>query len=106
MSGFVTAAKLQDIPENDLKGVIVDGVAIVLIKREGTIYALEDRCSHEEFPLSSGDLVACEITCALHGARFDIETGSPRALPAVMPVRTFKVQVDGDNIKVNLADAA
>jgi len=106
MSGFVTVARLDDLPKNDLKGLIVDGVAIVLINCDGVIYALEDSCSHEEFPLSAGDLVGCEITCSLHGARFDIETGVPRALPAVSPVRTFEVQVEGDDIKVNLTEAA
>lgn len=106
MNGFVTVAKLGDLAENDLKGVIVDGVAIVLINRDGAIYALEDCCSHEEFPLSAGDLVGCEIACSLHGARFDIETGAPRALPAVLPVRTFEVRVEDDDIKVNLTEAA
>lgn len=102
MSGFVTVAQLGDVAENDLKGVMVDGLAIVLINRDGRIYALEDRCSHEEFPLSSGDLAGGEITCSLHGARFDIETGAPRALPAVMPVRTFEVQIEDDDIQVDL----
>jgi len=98
----VSVAKLEDVPENDMKGVIINGTAIVLINREGTIYALEDRCSHEEFPLSTGDLVGGEVTCALHGARFDIETGVPRALPAVIPVRTYEVQIDDGEVRVKL----
>lgn len=103
MSDFVTAAKLSDIPENRLVGVTVEGTAIVLVNREGKIYALEDRCSHEEFPLSTGDLANGEITCALHGARFDIETGKPRALPAVLPVATYEVRVEGEDVQVKLA---
>ncbi|MCG8468178.1 MAG: non-heme iron oxygenase ferredoxin subunit [Gemmatimonadetes bacterium] len=102
MSEFVPASRLEDIPENGMKGVMIGGTAVVLINREGTIYALEDCCSHEEFPLSSGDLVGSEVTCALHGARFDIETGAPRALPAVMPVRTFEVQIDDGEVRVAL----
>lgn len=100
--GFVTVARLEDVPENGLKGMVVDGKPLVLVNREGTIYALEDRCSHEEFPLSAGDLASGEITCALHGARFDIETGQPRALPAVMPVKTYDVRLEGDEIQVAL----
>ncbi len=102
MSGFVTVSRLDDIAENEMKGVMVDDLAIVLINRDGQIYALEDRCSHEEFPLSSGDIAAGEITCALHGARFDIESGAPRALPAVMPVRAFEVRLEGDDIQVDV----
>ena len=52
MSGFVSVAKLDDVPENGLVGLVVGDRAIVLVNREGSIYALEDRCSHEEFPLS------------------------------------------------------
>lgn len=104
MSDFRTVASFSDVPENGLIGIVVEEQAIVLINREGTIYALEDRCSHEEFPLSSGDVASGEITCVLHGARFDIETGQPRALPAVMPVKTYEVRVEGDDIQVKLDD--
>ena len=102
MSDFVSVAKIDDVPENGLVGLVIGEQAIVLVNREGKIYALEDRCSHEEFPLSSGDLTAGEITCVLHGARFDIETGQPRALPAVLPVKTYEVRVEGDDIQVKL----
>ncbi len=102
MSGFTTVARVEDVPENGLKGIVVDGAPIVLAHCDGRFYALEDRCSHEEFPLSSGDLAGCEITCALHGARFDLETGAPRALPAVVPVRTYEVRIEGDDIQVKL----
>jgi 3-phenylpropionate/trans-cinnamate dioxygenase ferredoxin subunit len=102
MSDFQTIAQFGDIPENGMIGLVVDDRPIVLINREGTIYALEDRCSHEEFPLSSGDIASGEITCVLHGARFDIETGAPRALPAVMPVKTYEVRVEGEDIQLRL----
>jgi 3-phenylpropionate/trans-cinnamate dioxygenase ferredoxin subunit len=102
MSGFVTVARLDEVPVNGLKGVVADGRGIVLINREGEIFALEDRCSHEEFPLSSGDVTGDEITCVLHGARFDIATGVPLALPAVLPVRTYEVRLEGDDIQVRL----
>ena len=102
MSDFVTVARYEDVPENGLVGVVHGESELVLINREGTIYALEDRCSHEEFPLSSGDVASGEITCVLHGARFDIETGAPRGLPAVMPVKTYEARVEGDDIQVRL----
>ena len=102
MSEFRTVAQMEDVPENGVKGVIVDGTAIVLINDEGAIYALEDRCSHEEFALSAGEIVAGEIECQLHGARFCIKDGTPRALPAVMPVKTYEVRVEGADIQVDL----
>lgn len=102
MSRFVAVARLDEVPQNDTKGVMVEDVAIVLINSEGQIHALEDCCSHEEFPLSAGEVAGGEITCTLHGARFDVATGEVRALPAIMPVRRFDVRIDGDEIQVDV----
>jgi len=103
MSRFVTVARVDDVPENGTCGVMAGDLAIALIRSGGEVYALEDCCSHEEFPLSDGEVEGGEITCLLHGARFDLATGEPRALPAVMPVRRFDVRIDGDDIQVDLA---
>ncbi len=102
MSEFTTVASLADVPESGLKTVQVDGASLVLVRRRGQVYALEDRCSHEEFPLSAGEVTGDQITCALHGARFDLASGTPKALPAVLPVRTFECRVEGDEVQVRL----
>lgn len=104
MSEFVTVARLEDIPDNGLASVSAGGLDLVIANCDGVLYAVEDRCSHEEFPLSAGELVGCELTCALHGARFDLSTGSPRALPAVVPVKTFEVRVEDGEIRVKLEE--
>lgn len=104
MSDFQTVATVDDVPEGELLSVEVDDQEIVLVNRDGTIYALEDCCSHEQFPLSDGELTGDQITCALHGARFDLETGEAKALPAVMPVKTFDCRVEGEDIQVSLED--
>ena len=104
MSEFTTVAKMDELAEGELMGVEVDGQEIVLANRDGTVYALEDCCSHEEFPLSDGEITGDQLTCALHGARFDLETGEAKALPAVMPVDTFECRVEGDEIQVKVGD--
>ncbi|MDP2497527.1 MAG: non-heme iron oxygenase ferredoxin subunit [Candidatus Palauibacterales bacterium] len=104
MSEFTTVATVDDLSEGELMGVEVDGREIVLANRGGTVYALEDCCSHEEFPLSDGEITGDQLTCALHGARFDLETGEAKALPAVMPVDTFECRVEGDEIQVKVGD--
>ena len=102
MSEFTTVARLEEIPENGLKAVRVEGREIVLARHDGRIYALEDRCSHEEFPLSAGEVTGDQITCALHGARFELDSGAPKALPAVLPVCTYECRVEGDEVKVKV----
>ena len=75
MSGFVTVARLSDLPASALVPVDVNGVKIVLARSGGAVHALHDECSHEEFPLSDGEIEGNQVTCLLHGARFDLETG-------------------------------
>jgi 3-phenylpropionate/trans-cinnamate dioxygenase ferredoxin subunit len=65
----------------------------------GELYALEDRCSHDDGPLCEGDWDAetCVVVCPRHGANFDIRTGKALTLPAYIPVDTYPVKVvDGD----------
>jgi len=102
MSEFRTVARLENVPAGSLHGVELDGEKIVLAHVGDRVFALHDQCSHEEFPLSSGELTGNEVTCVLHGARFDLATGTPRALPAVRPVKTYEVRVEGQEIQVRL----
>ena len=102
MSGFVRAARLSELPAGAMRGVEVNSGSLLLANVDGTVYALHDECSHEEFPLSDGELEGCEVTCLLHGARFDLATGAARSLPAVKPVRTYECRVEGDEVLVNL----
>jgi 3-phenylpropionate/trans-cinnamate dioxygenase ferredoxin subunit len=102
VSGFVSVALLEDLPEGGLLPVEVEGVKVVLARAGDRVHALHDRCSHEEFPLSDGEIVGNQVTCLLHGARFDLETGAPRALPAVRPVPVYECRVEDGEIRVKL----
>lgn len=68
---------------------------IVVFNHAGQLYALEDRCSHEDVELSTGmfDPAGMSIECIAHGARFDIRTGAPLCPPAYGPVATFPVRI-------------
>lgn len=74
--------------------------AIVVVNHDGAVYALEDRCSHEDFELSAGafDAVQASIECVLHGARFDVRDGRALCAPAYEPVARFPVKVDDSGI--------
>jgi 3-phenylpropionate/trans-cinnamate dioxygenase ferredoxin subunit len=70
----------------------------------GTVYAIEDRCSHDDGPLVQGrfDPATCTVECPRHGSRFDLTTGQPRTLPAYVPVDTFPVIIENDTIKLEV----
>ena len=68
----------------------------------GELFALEDRCSHDDGPLCEGDFDCTErvAVCPRHGARFDITTGQPLTLPAYIAVETYPVRVRDDGMVV------
>ncbi len=93
MSEWARAASLDDCPPGALLGIQLAGEIIVLANVDGNVYALQDECSHEDFPLSDGDLDGSTVECLYHGASFDLRTGKPLRLPAVRSVRTFQVEI-------------
>lgn len=76
---------------------------VLVVNHDGNFYALEDRCSHEDYELSAGayDSEAATIECVLHGARFDVRNGAPLCPPAYSAVQTFPVKVEGGLIYVS-----
>jgi len=70
----------------------------------GTLYAIEDRCSHDNGPLAEGefDEEACTVECPRHGSLFDLKTGNPKTLPAYVPVDTFPVIIEDQKIKLEV----
>ena len=92
---FVPVAALADLTPGEAIGIVAGGVEIALVRDEdGGVHALEDVCSHEEIALSDGDVEGCTLECWKHGSQFDLVTGRPLQLPAVLPVRVFPVRID------------
>lgn len=96
MSGFTQACLLSDIAPRRAKRVIVDGIAIAVVRADDGIYAINDRCSHADVSLAEGEVDGCSIECWLHGSAFDLRTGAPLSPPAVTPVATYPVRVAGE----------
>ena len=99
-------AELEDVTPGSMKDVRIDETRSVLLANcDGRLYAIEDRCTHDDGPLADGELlVACQVECPRHGARFDLATGKALTLPAIRPVASYHVRVtDSGTIEVNLA---
>ena len=102
---FVRLAGLEELEVDQSHRVELDDEkAVALIRTGDAVYAVEDVCSHEEYPLSEGWVEDHTIECALHGSRFDLVTGNPDVPPAVRPVQIFPVRVDGGDVLVDLPD--
>ncbi|MGG6461784.1 non-heme iron oxygenase ferredoxin subunit [Solilutibacter silvestris] len=78
------------------KRTVWDGdTPILVVNLDGDYYAVEDRCTHEDFDLSAGEVNQedSSIECVLHGAKFDLRNGAVMCPPAYTPVASFPVQV-------------
>ena len=90
---FVDVAGEHEIGEGERRVFELDGSRVLICRIEGSLFALEDVCSHDDGPLGEGTLEGHEIVCPRHGARFDVRTGEVLAMPAVVGIATFPVQV-------------
>ena len=99
---FVKVGKIQDVPPGSAKVYDVNGRAVAVCNVDGDLYAIDDVCTHDEGSLDQGELEGFEIECPRHGARFDVRSGEVTALPAVLPVDTFKVRVQGDDVEIEV----
>lgn len=98
--GWVAVATTEDIGPGEGFRVEIDEVPVAIWNVEGVFYATDDTCSHEESSLVEGDLWGEVIECALHGAQFDVTTGEVLSLPAVFPIKTYPIKVEGSTIYV------
>jgi 3-phenylpropionate/trans-cinnamate dioxygenase ferredoxin subunit len=96
-------AKVDDLEEGTMHMVEVDGTLILLVRQDG-LFALQGTCSHDYFELDKGFLTADSVTCALHLSRFDLTDGEALDPPAELPLVTFPVHVDGDDIVLELPE--
>lgn len=99
---FQKVANVGDVPPGTSKVFEIGDRAVAVCNVDGSLYAIDDLCTHDGASLDQGELDGCEIECPRHGARFDVRDGSATELPAVVPVDTFAVRVEGDAIEVDV----
>jgi 3-phenylpropionate/trans-cinnamate dioxygenase ferredoxin subunit len=94
-----------ELAPGEVRVVEWEDLEIGVFNCAGALYAIEDRCSHDDGPLAEGEMDegACTVECPRHGSLFDLASGRPITLPAYVPVETFPVRVEGDIIKLEVS---
>lgn len=93
---------LSELQQGKPVKVEKDGKIICVARVGDEVFAIDDTCSHSEASLSEGDVTDFKIECWLHGAEFDLRTGEALTPPAVAPLHTYGVHVDGDSVTVEI----
>ena len=99
----VRVASVDEVPVGALKGVLAGHTEICLAHAEdGSFYAINDVCTHENFLLSGGELFDLQVECPQHGSRFNLQTGAVTGMPAVIPTTVYPVSVEDGDVYVDV----
>jgi 3-phenylpropionate/trans-cinnamate dioxygenase ferredoxin subunit len=99
---YVRACALSDLPDEGVIGVQVNGLALAIARTSNEVFAMRDLCSHDELPLSDGDVYDFTIECAAHGSCFDLRTGKATRWPAIRPLTSYPARIEGNAVLVAL----
>jgi 3-phenylpropionate/trans-cinnamate dioxygenase ferredoxin subunit len=102
--GELRVCGTADVEPGAARRFDVDGHRLCIVHLGDEWYVLGDRCSHEDYSLSEGDVWEDEreIECPQHGSTFSLVTGEPQTLPATKPVPVYDVRVEGDDVVVTV----
>ena len=108
MSHEVRIGRLLELADGVAQRVEDGAVALCVVRCGEAVFAIEDVCSHEDYPLSVGEVVVeeCAIECFKHGSLFSLATGEPLTFPATRPVAVFPVTISDGEVVVEVPDSA
>src|SRR5215213_8078905 len=102
MGATVRLCSAGELAPGEARRFDVGDHRIALVRIGDDFYAIGDRCSHADFSLAEGEVLADdrEIECWKHGSTFSLKSGEPQSLPATKPVPVYDVMRTGDDVLV------
>ncbi len=95
---WTDATAFDDVPDDDVTSVQLDGRDIALYKVEGSVFATDNTCTHGHARLCDGFLEGHEIECPLHQGKFDVRDGSPTCAPVTEALRCYPVRIEDGRV--------
>jgi nitrite reductase/ring-hydroxylating ferredoxin subunit/uncharacterized membrane protein len=89
-----------ELADRQPRVVEAGGVAVLLVREGGEVFALSDRCVHRGGPLHQGELQDGCVVCPWHGSEYRLRDGSVERGPAAYPQPVWDVRVEGGRILV------
>lgn len=97
----VRIGRISGIAPGKMKCSSVEGHPILIANVDGAIYVTDDTCTHEDASLCAGSIKDGLVKCMMHNARFDVRSGMAIEEPAELPLKTYAVTLDGDEILID-----
>jgi 3-phenylpropionate/trans-cinnamate dioxygenase ferredoxin subunit len=100
----VRCCSVDDVKPGQARRFDIEGHRLAVVRIGDDWYVISDRCSHEDYSLSDGDVWEDEreIECPKHGSTFSLVDGEPQTLPATQPVPVYTVHIEGNDVMVEL----
>jgi 3-phenylpropionate/trans-cinnamate dioxygenase ferredoxin component len=101
---YARVLRADELRDGELIPVEIDGTPVVLVRHAGEFFAVQNNCSHRDFPLSEAGFDPRDgvLVCAWHGGCFDVRSGAAVVAPAVDPVETFPVRLTEGWVEIGL----
>ena len=100
---WIDAAALDDVPADDVIGMLVAGRDVALYNAGGEVFATDNICTHGHARLCEGFLDGHEIECPLHQGKYDVRTGQPTCAPVTEAIRSYPVKIEGGRVFLALS---
>jgi nitrite reductase/ring-hydroxylating ferredoxin subunit len=97
------AAHVSQIERGQCLSVELEGHDILICHAPEGFFAVDNNCSHADQRLDEGRLRGHRLLCPLHGAAFDVRDGRALSRPALRPISSYPVRLEGDDIFVDVA---
>ena len=104
MSGWVRVCATSELLPGESRVAWDGDTAILVVNLDGDFYALEDKCTHEDYELSAGAIDGDQVECTLHGARFDVRDGLTPQHPGLSRDAKLTRSIDLGHPTVERAD--
>ena len=101
---YVRVGNTGEVPAGRAEVFDVEDRKIAVYRLEDAYFAIDDICTHDGGPLADGEIEGDQVICPRHGARFSIKTGAALSFPAVTPVESYPVRVEGEELYIGLPD--
>jgi nitrite reductase/ring-hydroxylating ferredoxin subunit len=100
-SPWLLAIEDAELEEGSMKLVNLGDTPVLVVKKEGRLYAIDNRCAHMECPLSAGTLEGFIVKCPCHDWKFDVRTGEFIDAPEIK-LAVFQVKIKKGKVYVKI----